>query len=500
MVAMVGVGLLAAGAAVAWMSARRFSEQRVIANAGSCKLEMTVVQRAGLPENSQNGSVVLFHGLSANKVIMTYLARAFALQGLRVYVPDLPGHGRTAGPFSPAQAEECGQSFVRGLMARGYLQPERTILAGHSMGGAIALRVAAKVHVAGVIAISPAPMSNGHGVTPEVLLYQNPPPVPPNTLIMAGRLEPEGLRLNAADLAASSANGSTKFIQFPFNSHVGMLFSRGVARAAQEWTAQVLHLPVTSDLPMRGDLLGGLMGLSGILLIAGPFLRESVGENAVEEAATGKSTAVWRKFLEVGVSSFAVVGILQYGVPLRVLHLFEGDYLASFFLFAGLLLISLHGKEAVRQISAKWPVVAGAGFAALILHLLITGWMQLTITGSWLTMERWERFPLFFAAAWAFLYGLELLLGRVEAGKERKRLLLSLGLLCEVWVVLAFGVLELHSGAILLVLLAPFLLVLFVLLRLGAQLVRKQGGSALAAAVFGAILLAGFCLVLFPVS
>ena len=152
-VALIGVGLLVIGAALTYFSSRRFSEQHVLANAGTCRLEMNVVQLAGLPENSQGGTVILFHGLSANKVIMTYLARAFALQGLRVYVPDLPGHGRSAGPFTPDVAEACAQSFVRGLSARGYLRPDRTILAGHSMGGAIALSVAEKVRVAGVIAI-----------------------------------------------------------------------------------------------------------------------------------------------------------------------------------------------------------------------------------------------------------------------------------------------------------------------------------------------------------
>ncbi len=527
-VVLTGVGLLVIGAALTYWSSRGFAEQRAVVNAGSCKMEMTVVQLAGLPENSQSGSLVLFHGLSANKVIMTYLARAFALQGLRVYVPDLPGHGGTAGPFTPDQAEACAQSFVRGLMARGYLRPDRTLLAGHSMGGAIALRVAAKIRVAGVIAISPAPMRSAHGVSPEVLLYQNPPPVPPNTLIITGQFEPQGLRLNAADYAASSMNGTTKFVEFPFNSHVSVLFSPGVAKMSQQWAAQTLHLPAAERQPLRGDLLGGLLGLTGILLLAGPFLRESVGETPrdeiaetkksktgqdaggpqsvslslepVEEAAPSKSIATWRVLMEIAVASIAVVGLLHYGVPLRMLHLFEGDYLASFFLIVGMLLLSLHGKEAARQFSTRWGLLAGAGFAALVLHLLITGWLQLTITGSWLPLDRWKRFPLFFIAAFAFSYALEVVLGRVAPGGERKRFLLNLGLLAMVWMVLSFGVVKLHSGAILLMLLAPYFLLLFVLLRLGAQLVRRQSGSALAAAVFGAILLTGFCLVLFPVS
>ena len=53
-----------------------------------------------------------------------------------------------------------------------------------------------------------------------------------------------------------------------------------------------------------------------------------------------------------------------------------------------------------------------------------------------MTLDRWKRFPLFFVAAFVFLYALEVILGRVAQGAERKRLLVSLGLLGLVWVAL----------------------------------------------------------------
>src|SRR6266702_4669760 len=77
-------------------------------------METTVTEKSA--EASQ-GSVVLFHGISANKKIMSYLARGFAEQNLRVYVPDFPGHGRTPGPFSPERAERCGEALLRELIA-----------------------------------------------------------------------------------------------------------------------------------------------------------------------------------------------------------------------------------------------------------------------------------------------------------------------------------------------------------------------------------------------
>ena len=68
------------------------------------------------------------------------------------------------------------------------------------------------------------------------------------------------------------------------------------------------------------------------------------------------------------------------------------------------------------------------------------------------------------------------------------------------WIVLAGGIYILHSGEILLGLMALYFALLFALQRRGMDVVRKSTGSAGAAAVFGAILLAGFCLVIFPIT
>jgi pimeloyl-ACP methyl ester carboxylesterase len=506
LVAIAGIALLAFGAIAEFITSRRYTEQHVVANAGNCKMDVTVLERSGGSANAEVGTVVLFHGLAANKVVMRYLARAFAEQGLRVYIPDLPGHGRSAGPFTPDQAEACGLSFVRGLAARGFIRPERTILAGHSMGAAIALRVAAKFRPAGVVAISPAPMQTAHGLTPEVLLFHNLPALQPNTLIMVGRFEPEWMRSNAEELASTSNDATVDFAVIPRGTHVGVLFSPMVARMAQEWAAKVLQLPGTAPLPTRLGFLGGLWGLLGILLIAGPFIREAIGEQSTATAVAPASSSAYgqhhplRLAAEFTFVSLAVVLLLRYWMPLRPLRLFEGDYLASFLLLAGLIIVLLHAKIAQVHFKAKATLLVSAAFAAVVLHLLLTGWMQLTLTGAWLTTERWTRFPLFFIAAFLFLYGFEVALGPVVLGQARRRFWLGLSLFVVAWMVLILGVTELRSGAILLLLMSPYFAVQFALMEMGAQLVRRASGSATAAAIFGAILWTGFCLVLFPVS
>ena len=496
--ALAGIALLSLGGLCVFFSARDYEERRVVAVSGSCRVDMDVVQKRGATPDASSGAVVLFHGLAANKLIMAYLGRAFAELGVTAYVPDLPGHGRTPGPFTPQNTQDCALSLVRGLAARGLIAPDHTILAGHSMGGAIALRIAPEFRPAGVIAVSPAPMKAAHGVTPEKLLFQNAPRILPNTLIIAGQFEPMGLAGNAADLVNGNSDPSIEFHSLPWQTHVSVLFSPGVARMAQAWAARSLNVSNPARLPSRLYFVGGLLGFAGILLLAGPFLREMAAQAAEEAQTDPTRPGTVRLFVEVGVASFAALSALHYFVPLRAIGLFEGDYLASFFLLVGLLLILAHLRLALSKFPVKFGVLVGAAMAALILHLLVTGWFDLAVTGSWLTWQRWTRFPLFFLGAFAFCYAFEILLGPVW--EPRKRLWLDRLAILLAWLALAYGAFHLHSGQILAVLLMPYFALFFLFARPGARLVRQRTGSATAAAVFGAILLAGFCLVLFPVS
>src|SRR5437660_4467992 len=387
--AIAGVLLCAAGL---WLALPTpYKERTYIFNAEGCRLETTIVEK---PFAAVQGSVALFHGISANKKIMSYLARGFADQGLRVYVPDLPGHGRTPGPFSPARAEQCGEALLRELLARGMIDPDRTILAGHSMGGAIAERIASRVPVAGLIAISPAPMRAAHGVTAEKLLFSDSPMIPPHALVLIGSLELESIRGDATDLAASRSDGTAKYLEIPGASHVSVLFNRSVVRASQEWSAQILHLPPARALPSHRPLAGALIGFIGLLLIAGPFLREAAGKSGSEEiAATGTAIGVPRLFLEFAAASLLIVVLLRFWIPLKAIGLFQGDYLASFLLLFGVLLVVVHWSCVRSALSSSPRRLLAAGFAGIVLLLLATAWFDLTIYEAWLTAAQWMRFP-----------------------------------------------------------------------------------------------------------
>lgn len=98
--------------------------------------------------------VVLLHGLAATKLSYLPLLPALA-RNHRVIVPDLPGHGESTKPrasYTPAYFA----SVILGLFDE--LGLDRAAVIGNSMGGRIALEVAAESdRVRGLVLLDPAP-------------------------------------------------------------------------------------------------------------------------------------------------------------------------------------------------------------------------------------------------------------------------------------------------------------------------------------------------------
>ena len=477
--------------------------------AGGCRMVTDVIDRGN---DEVAGSVVLLHGLSANKKIMAYLARAFAKQNLRVFVPDLPGHGRTPGPFSFSRAETCGDSFVRQLTSRGLIEPARTILAGHSMGGAIAIRIAPHIRAAGVIAISPAPMSTKHGIANNLLPFEEAPPSSVKMLVISGGWEPQGIRETARDLI-DGVDSPSRYELIPHATHVSLIFDPRVARASQGWAEQALGLSSGATAPSLLPLAGSLIGFVGVLLLAGPFLRETFSTTAVGNAhqpagPSVSSSAEPRLFarlrtvpyLYVACVSIAAVALLNAWQPLAFVRLFDGGYFFGFLLVVGLLVLPARLKEIRGLADTRLTPLLTATVAGLIVFLLVSAWVDATLMEAWLTWSRWARLPVLVTATLPYLVAEELIVPSVTDTHGAKRIVSALMLRAFSWPVMLFAIFVLHHGPILMLLLAPYFALLSIGQRAGMDVVRTETRSAAAAALFGAILLAGFCLVIFPVT
>jgi pimeloyl-ACP methyl ester carboxylesterase len=93
----------------------------------------------GRPFDAGRPVLVLLHGAGCDHIVWQLPARSFAWHGYSVLAVDLPGHGRSEGP-PLATIGELAAWVGRLLDAAGV---ETATLAGHSMGGSIALEAAA---------------------------------------------------------------------------------------------------------------------------------------------------------------------------------------------------------------------------------------------------------------------------------------------------------------------------------------------------------------------
>lgn len=139
-------------AAFAWQRRRAGLRARAITLAGH-----RWVYAEGVAAHDDAPGVVMIHGFTGSKENWYPLARAWRRTGARLWLPDLPGWGEsTRVPGArydyAAQAERVA-AFIAAV------SPQRPVLlVGHSMGGAIAVLVAAHAptRVAALALIAPA--------------------------------------------------------------------------------------------------------------------------------------------------------------------------------------------------------------------------------------------------------------------------------------------------------------------------------------------------------
>jgi pimeloyl-ACP methyl ester carboxylesterase len=487
-------------------------QRTVMINAGGCHMPTTILDPPG---GQPIGSAVVLHGLSANRRLMLYLGQNFTNASVRVYIPDLPGHGDSTDPFSFARAERCAAAAIESLARSGQIDPKTTILVGHSMGGAIAIRLADREPVAATIAISPAP-------TPM------PQRMPANLLILSAQYDIGIVRREAgaiADAAGINRTAAGDFAQdrafqvetVPHATHTSMLFDPNVLTESLQWINQTLAggLRNQGQQPSEvlslgrsfqgfaGCLTGSANGLLGILVLFVPFvaLAGRVGGTPHEESSIARRSSHALVLAEVAACALATVLLLKLVVPLKFLHIYSGDYLASLLLLVGIALLALNWDTAKESWSPRARHMIPAALLGFATFLAIGAWLNWQVDDTWLNSARWLRFAALLPIMYIFSFAEEVLLGPVRHGKLRAlRYAVFLGLRLEIWLACLLAYYTLASGQVLLPLLVAFFALFSVLQRLATDALRRRTGSPEAAALFSAILAAWFIAAVLPLA
>jgi pimeloyl-ACP methyl ester carboxylesterase len=516
--AIVGLVLLALGSH--WIRVAELPKQEIWLNAGGCHTPMTVLDPPA--DVKPAGSVVLLHGLSANRRLMMYLAEDFAGHGFRAYALDLPGHGDSRDAFSFARAQDCATAAVESLIRSGQLDPQKTILLGHSMGGAIAIRMADRDPVAATIALSPAPMNA-------------PQRMPANLLVFSASADLGILKRVAQGLADSAGGERTApedFVQqrafdlrrLPRSTHTSLLSDRRVAHDSEKWAMQTLFPDIASDtLTLNLDLAtyetfgkgrrrlaGGVLGFLGILLLfpmavtlAAKFAAPSAASNGAAPQLESPGNRPSARLLLGEGALCAMVGVLVLvlGVPLKFLHLYTGAYLASLLLIVGILLLIFNFGFAMEYASLHIKPLAVAAILGFATFLAIGAWMNWQLDDAWLNAPRWLRFAGLLPVTWIYCFAEEVTLGPVLHGLERTvRFAVFLLLRLELFLACTLAWYLFASGQVLIPLLFVFLAAFSILQRLATDALRVRTCSATAAALFGAILASWFIAGVFPLT
>jgi pimeloyl-ACP methyl ester carboxylesterase len=517
---------------VAWIRRSELPRKDFVLDAVSCPVPISEFDPPG--DVSPAGFAIVLHGLSANRRVMTYLSEDLAGHGLRTYGLDLPGHGDNREQFTFPRAQSCATAAVETLIRTGKIDPRTTVLVGHSMGAAIAIRMADREPVLATIAVSPAPMNL-------------PLRMPANLLVFTAQYDIPLLAKEAKDLEAAAGgerHAPEDFAQLrafdleriPFATHTSLLLDRRVAHRSELWAMRALFpnvAPETLTLNLdfatfetfnfgRRRLAGAVLGLIGlgllfplaasaVVLMFVQILR-SVRKRADSESVTdlGDDAQIDLSNRVPGPALILVEGIicaligvliLTLFVPLKFLHISSGDYLASLLLIYGALMIILNRANARATVSidvAAKLAVATLGIGTI---LAVGAWLNWQLTDGWLNAPRWLRFCALVPILWIFTYAEEVVLGPVNSGKRRLiRFVFAMALRLEIWLVCLFAYYELVNGQVLILLLVTALALFSVLQRLGTDSLRRRTGSAPAAALFGAILGAWLIASVFPLT
>jgi dienelactone hydrolase len=322
--------------------------------------------------------VLIAHGFSGSTAIMRGWALTLAHAGYTAVLWDFEGHGTNSEPMPSSSGggslQETAEAALAEALTRGYGDPERVSILGHSMGSGVAMAFGIdQEDTAATISVSPT----GAEVTPEL---------PRNLLLMAGSLEgrfvgnAEQLLAEAGGEGGDHAAGTARdLIVVPGVEHISILFSPTAHAVARDWLDATFGVqPGAQDYTDRRVLWYGLGTLGALLLGAG--LAPLVANPGAFTVRPRRP--LWRRLAALAGGAVGATLILWLvslaGVELReVLGLLVGGYLLVWFGIAGVLSLLLLW---VRPGAPTLRAVLGGLLAFAVLWLgagLLAEWVWL---------------------------------------------------------------------------------------------------------------------------
>jgi pimeloyl-ACP methyl ester carboxylesterase len=496
-----GVLLLAAGALGLYRE--RLPERRIVLG-DPCHTPARVIP----PQGGATGrTAVLFHGLSASAAIMEPLGQSLAISGWRVYLLDLPGHGRSIEPFSYPQADACAAGVVDYLERVGHVQPAQTVLVGHSLGGAVVLHLARRFPAVATIAISPAPTAL-------------PRPIPANLLILAGQFDLGPVKKMARSLlhAARGTRVAVRdFVQHvavslhvvPAQTHGTMVLDPATWRLVVDWAGRAVDAGAPSPIPVEAiarplaALIAEFALLAGLVLLVVPAEGIFARLLSVESLAAPAAAPAfgWRGVLGrwalASLFAVSVLGLLRVADHVRPVGLLDGDWAALVALLTGIVIAVLARKVVTQGLRFDPRMEVFAAISGIVLVFAFGFALRPEIAEIAFNAERLWRWPALVGFTWPYFLVEEAVLGEPSGWP---RFLLFVGMRAIVWLAQLFALFVFWRSGLVLVLLGPGFAIASVGQRFAADALRRRGAGVTSAALFDAIVAAAILAFVLPLT
>ena len=425
------------------------------------------------PAAERPPGVVLIHGFTEDRVLMSGLARRLADNGYGVLAIDVNGHGENRNPFNGSNFDSSNlrenvKAAVDFLRSSQLVDGSRIVVMGHSMGAGATLDYAtndpnlkAAVMISGGWTLGPVRPKNA------LFIFAQRDPVDaiqvPSTMLAAHLANVPQIQLGKSygDFAQGSA---VEAIQMPGLDHITIVNSPVAAAVIIKWLDSAVGLTRTGELKLKDARRGSArLALFMFLILLIPIGR--VCGSMVpkwEEDRPGPSG--W-------IGLLILAGVLLAAMPLAAANpawfvpLIVGDVQISWFGVAGLILVGVlaiwHPLEWYRAREGVGEAIV-AGFAAFAVLYVCQIAMSSMLHHLSLSPERLVVMAMATVLTFPFWIGFELLVRR--GGVAISTLWASLGrilILVMMGVGVALGVLP-----FVLMLVLPIIAIGFVMIEI----------------------------------
>jgi len=315
-------------------------------------------------------AVVLIHGFTGDRRIMSMLARRLAENGYAVLAIDVNGHGENRNPFNGDEVDSSSlredvKQAVDYLRSSPLVDGVRIVVMGHSMGAGAALDYATQdPNLKGAVMIS-----GGWVIGPErpknalFIFAQNDPvePIQDPSIALASHLA-NVPQIELGKTYGDFANGSAvEAVRVPGVNHLTIMYSPEAATTIVKWLDSTFGTARSGAIELsdarRGTARFALL-IFQILLIPLGILCGSVVPNWADERP---GPSAWIGLLIVGGALLAAMPLAATN-PAEFVPVVVGDIQISWLAVAGLMIV---GVLALWRLADWYRVREGIGAAIL---------------------------------------------------------------------------------------------------------------------------------------